>query len=53
MSEWVKTFRNIYRLALWVSIVLGSLANEYLFSILCALLLAVLHLEEISEQLDQ
>ena len=53
MSEWVKTFRNIYRLGLWVSIVIATIYGAYLLPILSALLLVVLQLEEISEQLEQ
>jgi len=53
MENWVKTFRNLYRLALWVTIVIASLAGDYMLPILSALLLVVLQLEEISEQLEQ
>jgi len=52
MDNWLITFRNIYRLALWICVILGSLANDYMLAMLSALLLVVLQLEEISEKMD-
>ena len=52
MDKWLVTFRNIYRLALWVCVILGSLAHDYMLAMLSALLLVVLQLEEINEKMD-
>lgn len=52
MQEFIRNFRGIFKLILWVMLVLAMWTGNYQLSILNGVVIAILELEEINEKLD-